>query len=223
MSVPGLVLACPRTEVNYCPEMLSFVSCLNTKTYFKWRENNVFTAKCLINILSSLPHTHDVALGVLLEVGLDHPGCVLPVGHDAAAGEKVGSRSAFTSCGASGRRLLPGPRLTCPHRGQHLPPRPHPALGLWAEMWGPEQPGTLVAQHGTVPVRALCHRLSRFTCTARQAGVTAWGRSGAVPGPRAAGSPLASHGHVPNSTSMAVGEPHSSTSHGNGTWAPSRL
>lgn len=44
-----------------------------------------------MNIPRSLPDTHDVALGVLLEVGLHHPGCVLPVGHDAAGGEEGGS------------------------------------------------------------------------------------------------------------------------------------
>ena len=33
------------------------------------------------------------ALGVLLEVGLHHPGRVLPVGHDAAGGEEGGVRA----------------------------------------------------------------------------------------------------------------------------------
>lgn len=46
-----------------------------------------------MNIPHSLPDAHDVALGVLLEVGLHHPGRVLPVGHDAAGGEEGGVRA----------------------------------------------------------------------------------------------------------------------------------
>lgn len=51
--------------------------------------NNVFRANVSC-IVRSLPHTHDVALRVLLQVGLHHPRCVLAVSHDSAKGGRCG-------------------------------------------------------------------------------------------------------------------------------------
>lgn len=92
---PPRLLLCPLTfqashgvTVSYCPEMPTVPSYLNTKNIFKWRENNVFTANVSC-IFCSLPHTHDVALRVLLQVGLYHPRCVLSVSHDPAKEEGV--------------------------------------------------------------------------------------------------------------------------------------
>lgn len=56
-------------------------------------------------VTTPLPHAHDVALGVLLQVGLHYPGCVLPVGHDAAARTKARSGSAGRG---QGQLLCPG-------------------------------------------------------------------------------------------------------------------
>lgn len=53
----------------------------------------MFLQQSLTDTQCSLPHAHDVALGLLLEVGLHHPGRVLPVGHDAAGGRREGSAS----------------------------------------------------------------------------------------------------------------------------------
>ena len=79
-----------QSRVNYCPEMPQpLPSCLSIKDIFKWRENNVFPANVFC-ICCSLPHTHDVALRVLLQVGLDHPGCVLQVSHDSARRGRCG-------------------------------------------------------------------------------------------------------------------------------------
>lgn len=78
-----------HSRVSYGPKMPAVPSCLNTKDIFKWRENNVFTVNVSC-IFCSLPHTHDVALRVLLQVGLHHPCCVLSVGHNPATGGRCG-------------------------------------------------------------------------------------------------------------------------------------
>lgn len=78
-----------QSRVNYCPEMPRVPSYLNTKDIFKLKKNNVFIANVSC-IFCSLPHTHDVALRVLLQVGLYHPCCVLSVSHDPAKGGRCG-------------------------------------------------------------------------------------------------------------------------------------
>ena len=68
-----------------------------------------------MNIPHSLPDAHDVALGVLLEVGLHHPGRVLPVGHDAAGGEAAAGGFQHRVGGGCGR-----------HTAGHPPPDVRP-------------------------------------------------------------------------------------------------
>lgn len=87
-SCSALLSGQSQSRIIYCPEMPTVPSYLNTKDIFKWRENNVFTANVSC-IFCSLPHTHDVALRVLLQVGLYHPCRVLSVSHDPAKEEGV--------------------------------------------------------------------------------------------------------------------------------------
>ena len=125
-----------------------------------------------MNIPHSLPDAHDVALGVLLEVGLHHPGRVLPVGHDAAGGEEGGVRAWAVG--------LPGDRDTEHlHLGEPLSestttrhPLPHRVAGS-TTMWvtasssqgaPPITAPSLSPSHPfltVLPVRGLGHRLGR--------------------------------------------------------------
>lgn len=88
LALPSDLSGQSQSRISYCPEMPTIPSYLNTKDIFKWRENNVFTANVSC-IFCSLPHTHDVAFRVLLQVGLYHPCRVLSVSHDPAKEEGV--------------------------------------------------------------------------------------------------------------------------------------
>lgn len=76
----------PGAQANSHPEVPLSPAVSTPRTHRPGRENAAFTAKCLVTVPRPLPDAHDAALGVLLEVGLHHPGRVLPVGHHAAGG-----------------------------------------------------------------------------------------------------------------------------------------